>query len=458
MLSSYVKPKAVRTSLLCIDKTNLSRRLICLLIALVSVLSVRLGRAQPFDTMKSFAGSDGSLPYAGLTLSGDVLYGTTYSGGTSNLGTVFQISTNGTGYSVLRSFSGGDGANPHAGLTLSGGVLYGTTSSGGTLGFGTVFRMNTDGSGFLVLRNFANFPDGAYPWAGLALSGGVLYGTTYSGGDTYNGTIFKLNTDGTNYSVIKSFAGGGDGATPFSGVTVSGGALYGTTSSGGTAGYGTVFQLNTNGMGYKALNNFTNDPDGGTPYAGVTLSAGVLYGTTTSGGDSGWGTVFKLNADGSGYKVLKSFLNSDGANPYAGVSVSGAVLSGTTSSGGSSNYGTIYQLNTDGSGFSVLRNFANTDGADPYGDLASTGTLLFGTTANGGAAGDGTVFWIDVQQPVRLSIQSAGNKIVLSWPDPSYALQSCPLATGVYTNVPGATSPYTNALSARQQFFRLIGN
>src|SRR5262249_11565061 len=148
-------------------------------------------------------------PQAGLTLSGGVLYGTTHSGGSSNSGTVFKVNTDGTSYSVLKSFSeatydistgfytNDDGANPRASLTLSGNVLYGTTYAGSSSGAGTIFKVNTDGTDYTVLRQ-CNFNDGCFPSAGLILLGSVLYGaTSQCGGSSGVGVLFKLNTDGS---------------------------------------------------------------------------------------------------------------------------------------------------------------------------------------------------------------------------------------------------------------------
>jgi uncharacterized repeat protein (TIGR03803 family) len=142
----------------------------------------------------TFTNSDGANPFAGLTLSGSALYGTTFNGGSSGYGTVFQVNTDGTGYAVLKHFTGNEGANPSAGLALSGDVLYGTTVGGGSAGFGTVFQVNTDGRGYTVLKHFTG-SGGQNPRAGLTLSGSTLHGTTLFGGSSVvgSGTVFKLD-------------------------------------------------------------------------------------------------------------------------------------------------------------------------------------------------------------------------------------------------------------------------
>jgi len=307
------------------------------------------------------------------------------------------VNTDGMGYTVLKSFTGSDGALPQAGLVLSGGTLYGTTYSGGSSNAGTVFEMNTDGTGYTVLKSFTG-SDGSLPYAGLVLSGGTLYGTTYSGGSSGAGTVFKLNTDGTGYAVLKSFTGS-DGAYPRAGLVLSGSTLYGTTDHGGSSDKGTVFQVNTDGMGYTVLKNFTGS-DGGYPGAGLILSAGTLYGTTRLGGSSDNGTVFKVNTDGTGYTVLKNFTGIGyGAWPQADLVLSGGTLYGTTwntACDQTLDDGTVFKVNTDGTGFSVLKSFTRYgDGSGPS-DLVLFGGTLYGTTSSGGNLDIGTVFRIDL--------------------------------------------------------------
>src|SRR2546427_146852 len=153
-----------------------------------------------------------------------------------------------------------DGANPQAGLILSGDSMYGTAYSGGSWGYGTVFRVSTNGTGFTNLHSFTTTPDplyinsdGAYPEAGVILSGNILYGTAFVGGASGNGAVFKLNTDGSDFTNLYSLNGGSDGGNPYAGLVLSGNTLYGTAGYGGTSGIGTVFKLNTDGTGFTNL-------------------------------------------------------------------------------------------------------------------------------------------------------------------------------------------------------------
>lgn len=323
-------------------------------------------------------------------------------------------------FSVIYSFTN----SPKAGdatssLILDNDTLYGTTYNGGTSSNGTVFKVNTDGSGYTVLKNFSalssSYPytnsDGAWPSASLVLSGNTLYGTTQNGGSLGSGTVFKVNTDGNSYTNLKNFPRpdlnnrNNDGATPYAGLVISGGTLYGTARYGGTNGTGTIFKVNTNGGSFAVLKTFSgsiNDPsspsDGALP-SDLVLSSNTLYGTTYFGGNFGNGTVFMINTNGSGYSLLKSFpervngTNHDGAKPYAGLVLNGSILYGTTLSGGAFGWGTVFKITTYGDDFTVLKAFANIpDGAYPQSDLLLNGNTLYGTTVAGGSSGNGTVF------------------------------------------------------------------
>ncbi|MBI4915079.1 MAG: hypothetical protein HY825_04470 [Acidobacteria bacterium] len=356
----------------------------------------------------SGGGADGSYPYAGLVTDGaGNLYGTTLGGGPSNLGTVFTIQTDGSGFALLHSFAGGaaDGRNPSGGLVADGeGNLYGTTQGGGNSDLGTIFTIKADGSGFAVLHSFAGGSvDGTSPYAGLLVGGaGNLYGTTLDGGASNMGTIFTITTSGSGFTVLHSFGGGAaDGSDPTAGLLADGGGnLYGTTYQGGASDLGTVFTIKTNGTGFALLHSFAGLPaDGSWPFAGlVTDSAGNLYGTTYDGGASRLGTVFTIKIDGSSFALLHSFADGDenGSYPRAGLITDGAGNSyGTTSEGGAANLGTVFTIKTDGSGFAVLHSFAGGDenGSYPRAGLVTDGAgNLYGTTYEGGASGLGTIF------------------------------------------------------------------
>jgi uncharacterized repeat protein (TIGR03803 family) len=359
--------------------------------------------------LHSFTGTsgDGSQPQASLVQdSAGNLYGTTLKGGTAGNGTVFKVDPTGL-ETVLYSFTGtsGDGSQPQASLIQdSAGNLYGTTWLGGASGGGTIFKLNPANQETLLFSFAGLSGDGANPFgfdAGLLRdSEGNLYGTTYVGGTTVGncdmcGTIFKMDPTGKE-TVLYYFTGtGGDGANPQAGLIMdSAGNLYGTTAGGGTAGYGTVFKLDTTGH-ESVLHSFgVATGDGLIPQAGVIMdSAGNLYGTTFGGGTAGNGTVFKVDPTGV-ETVLHSFSNTDGANPEAGLIMDSAGnLYGTTFSGGTAGGGTVFKVDPTGVE-TVLHSFTNTsgDGSGPQGGLIrDMAGNLYGTTSGG----NGTVFKVD---------------------------------------------------------------
>jgi uncharacterized repeat protein (TIGR03803 family) len=326
------------------------------------------------------------------------LYGTTYFGGSADAGTVFRIDKQGGNYTNLHSFTGrdGDGKWPYAALLQSrDGALYGTTTFGGQADQGTVFKLNPDGSGYAVLWS-CKWNEGAYPY-GTLIEGtdGRLYGTANVGGDDAKGTVFQLDKPGTNCVRLHSFGGVGDGGYPQAGlVEGSDGALYGTTTTGGTNDGGTVFQLSKAGTNYTVRKHLA-DSDGTWPTAALLEgAAGAMYGTAFNGGTNGAGTVFKLDQAGTNFTVLKHFGHDDGAYPAAAlVAGDNGVLYGTTVGG--SFGGTVFQINPDGSGHTILRAFTynDGDGHSPRGNvIQSQDGALYGTTDEGGDLLGGTVF------------------------------------------------------------------
>jgi uncharacterized repeat protein (TIGR03803 family) len=288
------------------------------------------------QVLYSFAGGkdfDGGYPAAGLINVNGTLYGTTVYGGSSHHGTVFSIGTTGT-ERVLHSFEGGaDGVEPEAGLVNVNGTLYGTTS-GGLHGDGTVFSITTTGTE-RVLYHFKGGTDGAGPYAGLIDVNGTLYGTTISGGGpSNNGTVFSVSTTGTEH-VLHRFAGATDGAQPEAGLLDVNGTLYGTTTyGGGSTGGGTVFKIDTAGN-EQVVHRFGSGADGWGPAASLVDVNGTLYGTTLYGGGNDKGTVFSISTTGT-ERVIYSFGSTvgDGTNPEGALIAVNGALYGTTDEGG----------------------------------------------------------------------------------------------------------------------------
>lgn len=341
---------------------------------------------------------DAVSPNTGLLNVNGTFFGTTFSGGTYSIGTVFEISRSGK-ETVLHSFDKKPGgAHPAATLTDVNGILYGTTNNRGSGGDGTVFSITQSGK-LTTLHSFAGYPqDGSDAYGALTNVNGTLYGTTLEGG-TYNyGTIYSVTTTG-HETVFHSFGAGSDGVYPFGGLLNINGKLYGTTSSGGAYGDGTVFSVTTSGK-ERVLHSFSGPPDGADPEAGLTNVNGTIYGTTYDGGSgcgsAGCGTVFSIDASGNNEKVLYRFAGSpDGDSPAAKLLNFNGKLYGTTTSGGGHSDGSVFTVTTSGHE-AVLYSFkGKPDGKDPgYSGLIDFKGTLFGTTYFGGAYGVGTVYSI----------------------------------------------------------------
>jgi uncharacterized repeat protein (TIGR03803 family) len=398
----------------------------CLLLLLLGTggnrLTVTTNAAAPYQRLLSFGapGIMGAKPYVGVVNGNDgLLYGTTLQGGTNGAGTVFKINRDGSGYGVLHQFitNGLDGQSPGGLMLGNDGTLYGTTSIGGTNKGGTIYKINRDGAGYDIVHRFGTIAgDGVNPQAELLEgSDGALYGTTFFGGSGDMGTVFALNKGGSNYRVLTNFTGfDGDGGNPDTAlVQGKDGALYGTTFFGGTNDVGTVFKLNRDGTGYTVLRSFSKTGgDGNNPDAALMQgSDGALFGTTSAGGTNNAGTLFKLSTNGTGYAVLHYFSSmvGDGQKPL-GALVEGndRALYGTTYLGGSNGVGAIFMVSQDASGYNIVRSFNRTggDGQNPRCTLAlGSDGVFYGTTWSGGDLGFGTVFQLlPTQTPEMLGV------------------------------------------------------
>jgi uncharacterized repeat protein (TIGR03803 family) len=493
------------------------------LIAGLGLLPACQVAAQTFTNLHNFTAtvsntnSDGSNPHGRLVLSGNILYGTANNGGKFGSGTVFAVNTNGTGFTNLYTFTAtsgsnstnSDGAKPKTDLILSGNTLYGTAYYGGTNGNGTVFAVSTNGTGFTTLHSFSSTnangggvltnSDGANPSISMILWGNTLYATASYGGTNGNGTVFAVSTNGASFTVLHTFTAGSgslpkvtnsDGALPFAGLIISGNTLYGTATYGGTNGNGTLFAVNTNGTGFTNLYTFTatsgsnsTNSEGANPDS-LILSGNTLYGTTLFGGTNGNGTVFAVSTNGTGFKDLHSFsatnanaggvfTNSDGANPQGGLILSGNILYGIAIAGGTNGNGTVFAINTNGAGFTTLYDFTalnnntNSDGAKPQAGLILSGNTLYGTAKDGGSSGNGTVFSLSlgaVSAP-QLAILHSGTNVIVTWPTNAtgYTLQSTTnlAPPAVWTTVSPApvvintNNVVTNAISGKTMFYQL---
>ncbi|HEY3637906.1 MAG TPA: choice-of-anchor tandem repeat GloVer-containing protein [Rhizomicrobium sp.] len=345
---------------------------------------VKLATGGSESVLYSFAGgaSDGAYPSSSLIAdSSGNLYGTTIEGGLGNCsedgcGTVFEISPSGT-ESVIYAFSGiADGAGPQAGLIQDqAGNLYGTTYAGGGSsvgtancagGCGTVFELSPSNGSWIetVLYSFSGVKDGAGPYSGLVMDGGGnLYGTTTLGGGSINcpggcGAVYELSPVGNGTwkeKVIWSFKGGGGGNTPSSTLYMdSAGNLYGTTPEGGSVkcggGCGLMFKLSptkTGGWTEVRFRAFAAGKKGAFPLGNLIAdSKGNIYGTAEGAGLYNCGVVYQMSSSGT-ETALHSFTGAaaDGCEPLGGLlSDTSGQLYGMTADGGATSNGVIFKL------------------------------------------------------------------------------------------------------------------
>ena len=292
---------------------------------------------------------------------------------------------------------------PYGRLVLgTNGAFYGTTFFGGNSDLGTVFKFSP-GSAPVVLTAF-NGANGQHPYYGglMRAADGNFYGNTYLGGVSNSGTIFRISHEGA-FTNLVSFRTT-NGASPRGWLTqAADGNFYGTTFGGGVGNRGTVYRMTPAG----ALNtiHFFNNTNGANPDAGlVEAPDGGLYGTTLAGGTNNLGTIFRITTNG----LLTSLISFTGTNgtcpgssPFAAlVRGSNGYLYGTTQLGGNADYGTVFRVSTNGD-FTTLHSFSATNGAYPEASLVEGADgWLYGTTAgsvfDGGSATNGTVFAISL--------------------------------------------------------------
>jgi len=401
-------------------KSMRHKALVLLAMTLILATSAWAASEKILYNFNAFSG-DGYYPYSGLVADAKGnLYGTTEAGG-AGYGTAFELKLSGKTYTEiqLHVFIAGvnDGAYPEYSAMVfdKAGNLYGTTYQGGTANVGTVFELVHSGSTWTekIIHSFLDTAgkDGAYPQAGLSFdSAGNLYGTTEYGGKNGYGTVFQMTQSKGKwtYKVIHGFSAGNNGDYPVGGITPGpDGYYYGTTYYGGaTYNEGTVYRLfQARGVWVSQTVFLFNSAVGSHPNSTLAIDpAGNFYGTTYDGGANNLGTVYKLKR-GSNDKYTQSILYSfkggtnDGEYPYeAGVILDAAGdIFGTTRYGGTANEGTVFELKLTSGKYKyiILHVFDDTSSNDGYDPLA--GVILFkgklyGTTYAGGTHGAGVAF------------------------------------------------------------------
>jgi len=372
-----------------------------LLLTLALLVLVVAADAQKFSVLYNLGSNSGDprhAIYIGIFAQGrdGNLYSTSPYGGTSDKGTIFQLTSAGK-MKVLYSFDGKIGALPRGGLTLgTDGSLYGTTSFGGTNNGGTVFKITTSGK-LTVLHNFINSSDGLTPYA-APIQGldGNFYGTTTYANARF-GSVYKMTPSG-KLTTLFVFNDSTSGQTPGALVLGTDGNLYGTTQLGGANDKGAVFKITPQGK-FTLLHSF-NGTDGQAVLGPlIQASDGNFYGTTQMGGAKRvGGAIYKMTPAG-GLTDIFSFNSRfrDPKYPYAGlVQATDGKFYGATTFGGMIGWGALFQA-TSNDNFKDVYDFDLKTGADPQVSLFQhTNGTLYGDTEAGGTKGNGVLYSLSI--------------------------------------------------------------
>ena len=387
------------------------RALTIVAFGVMSLVAAPASHAQSYTVLYSFAGgpNDGAGPNGDLVEDANGnFFGTTWRGGLADLGTVFELDSSGH-ETILHNFTGAaDGSHPDGGLLLDAtGNLYGTTVSGGSNGLGTVFALGTDNV-VTSLHSFKGGTDGAQPISRLVSVNGELYGVTQYGGTASSscingscGTIFKV-TKGGKETVLYRFTPTTNGSLPQGLVRDDVGNLYGITGE-RMLGGGDIFKLDTGGV-FSVLFSITN----ANPIGRLIRDAnGDMHGVTEFGGKSpSSGYIFRLGADGE-FSLIHNFAHGeDGYRPRTGLLDAGGTLYGTTHYGGAEDCdcGVLFQVTKTGQ-YEVVHAFGGATSGDGSDSEAGSETFgsdgsIYGATRHGGTgvckggtfAGCGVIF------------------------------------------------------------------
>lgn len=257
-----------------------------------------------------FHGGDGSYPQGDLAFDRHgVVFGTTVNGGLTGIGTVYSLASNGSGTwlqnVILNLLGSQEGAYPWGGVAFDQeGNMYGVLAHNGPAGYGTIYKLTHSGLGWIEtnLHGFTYGNDGAIPQGGLTVDpAGNVFGTTIYGGSGSGGIAFEETNSGGHWThkVLHSFSGG-IGLGSYDKMAMdSAGNLYGTTFGDGAYNSGTVFELvhSQGGWTYNLLHTFAGGSDGAYPFSTLAIDGnGNLYGTTSSGGINNQGVIFEITA------------------------------------------------------------------------------------------------------------------------------------------------------------------
>jgi len=324
--------------------------------------------------------------------------------GRNDGGVLNHCDTSGSGNDIFHYGNSPNGFRPNGGvIRATDGKLYGTTTIGGATGDGVIFSMNADGTGYTRLHQFTD-AEGYNPAGKLfEASDGKLYGACRYGGANSSGCLFRINKNGTGFQVIYDYTNYTGGYSPSGALFEDNtGVLWGTNFWP----YGSIFKINKDGSNYTELKVFASG-ELNFPYNGVKNGGNYLYGTCGYGGTGNGGGVFRIKKDGTSYQVLHSFDDAiDGSLPVGAPLIArNGKLYGSTASGGADGNGFIFRMDTTGANFVILRDLSGSDGGSSWTDMIqASDSLIYGGTFTGGALGGGTIF--------RMNLDGSGFTVI----------------------------------------------
>ncbi len=357
--------------------------------------------------------SSGTNPHGGLTqmtVSGTTkLYGMTTTGGSNQMGTLFEYVAGDPAVTKKIDFVGANGSEPFGNLTAASGKLYGMTFIGGTANTGTLFEYDPSTGQLVTKVNFTG-ANGANPKGSMMLgANGNLFGATWKGGTQDAGLLFEYTPGATSVTVRKadfSINVGGVGGNPGpTMVQLANGLIYGTTEIGGANGAGVLFEYNPTTFAYTKKNDF-GGAGGYGPFGGLTLISGTskMYGTCTGGGQTESGLIYYYDptATPAWVRALDFNIANNGIYPENSmVQAYNGKLYGVTPDGGSYGWGVIFEYDITVSPAVYTRKIdfdaSTTKGANPFAAPAiAPNGKLYGTTLTGGASNLGSIYEYDV--------------------------------------------------------------
>lgn len=280
-------------------------------------------------------------------------------------------------FTKLYDFSGNDGRYPISEFVNSGDTIFGTTIQGGENWNGTIFRIKSDGTNFKNLYTFKD-TNGMNPCGQLFIKGSILYGTTRLGGRYFKGNLFKMDTNGNNFQTLFNFMDS-LGTCPESPLLFIGDTIFGIAGYGGKYQQGVLFRINIDGNNYKKLKEF-DGTSSGNPFGSMVFLNNYLFGVTSN-------SIYKIKTDGSDYQIIKSFTGTNNGIPAPTTSL---LLIDSTFYGGAcagNSYSNIYKIKTDGTGFEEVFNFPAFSSVLPQRNLTFWNGIIFGMSL-----GNNTIF------------------------------------------------------------------